>query len=71
MACTAKQQTIPLMETSEPIEYDERIVSVDIEIYDDESRKLRKHLAQQEALRQLERRKTLALATAHRVSFLR
>ncbi|MHA2004380.1 MAG: hypothetical protein ACW960_09760 [Candidatus Thorarchaeota archaeon] len=45
--------------------------SVQTDVYDEESRKYRKHLAQQEALRQLEQRKAHALASAHRMSFIR
>ncbi|MHA2027578.1 MAG: hypothetical protein ACXACG_15735 [Candidatus Thorarchaeota archaeon] len=71
MACTTKQLSIPLIDTSEPIEFEEERVSVPNETYEEESRKFRKHMAQREALRQLEQRKTHALALAHRISFLR
>jgi hypothetical protein len=71
MACTTKQQTIPQMDTSEPIKCEEEIVSIPTEVYDEESRKFRKHMAHLEALRQLEQRKTQALQAAHRFSFNR
>ena len=71
MACTTKQQSIPLMDTTEPIKCEEKRVFVSTEVYDEESRKYRKHMAQQEALRQLERTKTRVLAAAHKMSFIR
>jgi hypothetical protein len=71
MACTTKQQSIPLMEASDLAEHKKTSKSVKIDVYDEESRKYRKYLAQQEAFRQLEQRKTYALAAAHRVSFIR
>jgi hypothetical protein len=71
MASTTKRLSIPLMDTSEPIEFEEKRVSVQSESYEEESRKFRKLMAQQEALRQLEQRKTQALALTHRISFLR
>ncbi|MHA2046343.1 MAG: hypothetical protein ACW99G_16275 [Candidatus Thorarchaeota archaeon] len=69
MACTAKQQSISLVDTSEFVEFEEQIVQT--ETNDEESRKYRKHIAQREALRQLEQRKTHALASTHRISFMR
>lgn len=71
MACETEQQSIPMMEITEPINEEERRISVETEFYDEESRKLLKRMAQQDALRQLEQRKTQALASAHRMSFLR
>ena len=71
MACTTKQQEISFIESSDPSEFEEVRKHVQTEIYDEESRKYRKYLAQQEALRQLEQRKAHVLAAAHRVSFIR
>jgi len=71
MTCTTKQQTIPMMDTSECIKYDEEILSTPTEVYDEESKKFRKYMALQEALRQLEQRKTQVLQAAHRVPFIR
>ena len=71
MACETEQQSIPMMEITESINEEERKISVETEFYDEESRKLRKHMAQQEALRKLEQTKTQALASVHRLSFLR
>lgn len=71
MACTTKQQTILHTDVSEPIEAEEKNVSLEVDTFDEEARKYRKYLAQQEALRQLEGRKTQALASVHRISFLR
>lgn len=71
MACTTKQQSIQPMDAPESIKCEEPSVSEPTEIYDDGSRELRKHLAQEEALRQFEHVKMLALATSHRMSFNR
>ena len=71
MTYTTKQQSISLVDTSEPIEFEEKRVSVQTELYDEESRKFRKYMAQKEALRQLEQRKAHARASAHRLSFIR
>lgn len=46
-------------------------VSEEIQKYDEESRQIRKHMAQEKALRQYEQRKALALAESHRMSFNR
>jgi hypothetical protein len=71
MACTVKQQTISLTEASNSEECEEMRRPVQTDVYDEESRKFRKYLAQQEALRQLEQSKTQALVAAHRLSFIR
>ena len=70
MACTSKQQTISLIEASDSKDCEEMRKQVQVDLYDEESRRFRKYLAQQEALRQLEQRKAHALAGAHRVSFI-
>lgn len=59
------------MDFFKPIKENGKKLSTTVESYDEESRRFRKYLAQQEALRQLEQRKTQALAAALRVSFLR
>lgn len=71
MACTTKQQSISLIEASNSEECVEMRKQVQIDLVDEESRRYRKYLAQQEALRQLEQRKAHALAAAHMVSFIR
>jgi len=71
MACTTKQQSISLIETSDSKECKEMRKQVLTDVCDEESRKYRKYLAYQEALRQLEQNKAHALAAAHRVSFIR
>ncbi len=71
MTYTTKQQTISLMDTSESIEWEEKSELVKTDTNDEESRKFRKYLAQKEALRQLEQRKTQARASAYRMSFIR
>ena len=59
------------MDTSEPIEVEKKRVSVQTELYDEESRKFREYMAQKEALRQFEQRKAHARVSAHRLSFIR
>ena len=71
MACTTKQQSIPLVESLDSTDSEETRKQVQTDVYDEDARKYRKYLAQQEALRLLEQRKEHALTTAHRVSFIR
>ena len=71
MTCTTKQQTISPVESVELIECEEVAISEQILRKDEETRKLRKHLAQEKALRELERRKSQALAEVHRMSLIR
>ncbi|MHA2360140.1 MAG: hypothetical protein ACXAB5_07690 [Candidatus Thorarchaeota archaeon] len=71
MACTTKQQSIPLMDRSESIKRKEKRISGQTELYDEESRKFRKYLAQREALRQLEQMKARALTSSRTMSFIR
>lgn len=71
MACTSEDQEIVCME---PLELTEPEITLELEqeeSYDEEAAKLRKHLAQEEALHQFENRKGLALAVSHRMSFNR
>jgi DNA gyrase/topoisomerase IV subunit A len=71
MTCTAKQQTITQMETTELIECEETALSERIDREEEKARELRKHLAQEKALRQLGNRKAHALAEVHRLSLIR
>jgi hypothetical protein len=71
MACTTEQQTITLIDLPGPTESEKKSVSKEVDAYDEKSRNYRKHLAQQEALRQLERNRTYALAVARGVSLYR
>ncbi len=71
MACISEEQEIVI---SEPLELTEPELTLELEqedSYDEEAAKLRKYLAQEEALRQFENRKGLALAASHRMSFNR
>jgi len=68
---TTKQQTIPIAVLSESIEYEMNSRAVEFDVYDEEARKYRQYVARQKALRELENRKLLALASGHRVSFFR
>ena len=71
MACTAKQQTITQMEALELVESEDIVIKEQIDIEAEKARDYRKHLAQEKALRQLERRKAHALAAVHMMSFIR
>ncbi|MFX1262689.1 MAG: hypothetical protein ACFFAZ_11415 [Promethearchaeota archaeon] len=71
MACTAKQQTISEPKSLEFIECDEPASSEQLVQEYEKAREIRKHLAQEKALRELERRKADALAAVHRMSFIR
>ena len=71
MTCTAKQYTITQMETPELIECKEKALSERINREEERARELRKHLAQEKALRQLENRKAHVLAEVHRLSLIR
>ncbi len=71
MTCIQKQQTIPIVDLSESFEREEKSSAIQDSEYDEEARRYRKYLAQQEALRDLEYRKTHALVLSHRVSFFR
>lgn len=61
MECTAELATIQQIETPELIENKKITKSKQIEKYEEEARKHRMYLAEQEARRQLERIKTHAL----------
>ncbi|MFW9888336.1 MAG: hypothetical protein ACFFER_09150 [Candidatus Thorarchaeota archaeon] len=71
MAYTTKQQTISEAESLEFFECDEATSSEQIVQADEKAREIRKHLAQEKALRELERRKSDALAALHRMSLIR
>lgn len=71
MTCTAKQQTIPLTELSKPTGCQEKDDPIESDGYDEEARIYRQYLAHQEALRELEKRKTCALASNYGISFIR
>lgn len=71
MNCIAEQESVTLVTSSDTVECKEKKLPIAPEVYDEESRKLRKYLAEQEALRQLELNKTHAVASAHRMSFIR
>ena len=71
MECITKQQSISLVDEPELTKCMEKYVSEQLERFDEEARKFRKHLAREEALRQLQERKTNALVAAHRMSFFR
>ena len=71
MTCTVKQQTISHVESLELKECDNVVSSEQVIRKDEKAREIRKHLAQEKALRELERRKSDALAAVHRMSFIR
>jgi hypothetical protein len=71
MACTTKQQTISLMDVPESIESETKSVSIEVDAYDEEARNYRRYLAENEALRQLEKNRTNALVSTRGLSFFR
>lgn len=73
MVCTSVQRTKSILESEsqERIEFGESCVSEKMDHYDVDARKMRRHLAQERALRQLEMRKAHALAEVHRSSLIR
>ena len=71
MTCTVKQQKISHVESLELKESDDFASSEQVIRKDEKAREIRKHLAQEKALRELERRKSDALAAVHRMSFIR
>ena len=72
MACISKQETNQMIELVEVYECEEPTpIEVNVDIDDRDSRHLRRYLAQQESLRQLERLKTNAFVTTHVISFIR
>jgi hypothetical protein len=66
MECTSELQTTQQIETSELIENKEIIRSTQSDRYDEDARKYRKYMAEQEAFHQFERIKTNALVTFRR-----
>jgi len=71
MACATKQHTISEAEAHDLIECNEAARFEQLVQEDEKAREIRKHLAQEKALRELERRKSDALAAVHRMSFIR
>ncbi|MFW9846137.1 MAG: hypothetical protein ACFFD6_05290 [Candidatus Thorarchaeota archaeon] len=73
MVCTSVQKTTTVLESEEHevVECEELRVSEEIDQYYEDARMMRKILAQEKALRQLEQRKANALAMTHRLSFMR
>ncbi len=71
MECTQKQQFIP---ECEPVPHTKRIpmkTSKQIDVYDRKSAELRRYLASEKAVRELEQRRNLGLAIVQRMSFIR
>jgi hypothetical protein len=66
MECTSELQTTQQIETTELIECKEIIRSTRSDRYEEDARKYRKYMAKQEALHQLEKIKTNALAAFRR-----
>ncbi|MFW9805578.1 MAG: hypothetical protein ACFFFK_02460 [Candidatus Thorarchaeota archaeon] len=71
MACTTKQQTISLFDVPETIESQTKSGSMKVDAFDEKAGKYRRYLAEQEALRQLEKNRTNALALTRGVSLFR
>jgi len=71
MECTQKQQPMVCAEMPTPIKIKRTEPPKETEVYDRESAELRRHLASEEALRQLEHRKSFSMAAAYRMSLIR
>lgn len=71
MIYTQKQQSMVRAEIPTPIRIETTAPSKQIDVYDRESAEFRRHLASEEALRQLEHRKSFSMAAAYRMSFIR
>ena len=71
MESVQKQYPIHQIEKSAPIRRRMHEGSRQKEVYDKESAELRRHLASEAAIRQLEQRKSLSIGVAHRMSFMR
>lgn len=70
MECTQKQQVIPSLELSQPTEVRRINKSKQIDAYDKKSAEYRRYLASEAGIRELERRRSLNMATVHRMSFI-
>jgi hypothetical protein len=71
MECVQKQQTTHCVEKPTLIRIKKKTVSKQIDVYDKASAELRRHLASEEAIRQLEQRKAQSSAMVYRMSFMR
>jgi len=71
MTCISKQQTITQAKNPEIVECEDSPISNQIDKEDYNANELRKYLAQQKALRELEQRKAHALTAGYRLSFIR
>jgi hypothetical protein len=71
MTCIANQQSLSLEGIIEPIKHKKSRKQVNAQVYDEEARRFRILLANQEALHQLEMRKSDAYVAAYRISFIR
>jgi hypothetical protein len=70
MECVQKQY--PIHHEAKPTHIRSKTVtgSKQTEVYDKESAELRRYLASEAAIRQLEQRKSLSAGVAHRMSFM-
>lgn len=72
MACITEQCTQTIQELDEPEPaHVEKHEEIQVNLENEESRKLRKHLEYQRAVKELERRKAQALTNMSRLSFIR
>jgi hypothetical protein len=71
MECVQKQY--PTHHIAKPAQIRSKIHTAlkQTEVYDKESAEFRRHLASEAAIRQMERRKALSAAVAHRMAFMR
>ena len=71
MECVQKQYPVHQVAKPELIGTKVQTDSVQTEVYDKASAEFRRHLASEAAMRQLEQRKSLSMAAAYRMSFMR
>ena len=71
MECVQKQHSTLLVAKPELIRIKAQTSSKQTEIYDKASAELRRHLASEAAIRQMEQRKNLSAAAVYRMSFMR
>jgi hypothetical protein len=71
MECTQKQQLMVRAEIPTSTRIKRTELPKETDVYDRESAELRRHLASEEALRQLEHRKSFSMAAAYRMSLIR
>jgi len=71
MEFTQRTQILPEIELSPPTKRRRIPIRKQIDAYDKKSAELRRYLASEKAMRELEQRRDYSMAVAHRMSFIR